>query len=153
MAIEFGSFVGNINNGIYSIPFLNTIFSSVLYTSIILTILLIIILLVIQPEDNSSELIKIFLYTFITNVIIFSVHSSIVSNKYKEHYSDKKSYDFISGINDKTGGAIYADETIKVIPQIKNDADSDSDSDSDKNYEEPKVKSISDMLDDVEKKL
>ena len=149
MAIEFGSFIGNINNGIYSVPFLNVIFSSVLYTSIILSILLIVILLTIQPpEDSSFELFKIFVYTFITNIIIFSVHSSIVSNNYKEQYEDKKSYELMDNINDKTGGAaIYAEDTIKVMPQFKS---SEAESDNEDREEEIKVKSISDMLDNME---
>jgi hypothetical protein len=149
MAIEFGSFIGNINNGIYSVPFLNVIFSSILYTSIILSILLIFILLTIQPpEDSSFELFKIFVYTFITNIIIFSVHSSIVSNNYKEQYEDKKSYELMDNINDKMGGsAIYAEDTIKVMPQFKN---SEAESDNEDREEEIKVKSISDMLDNME---
>jgi hypothetical protein len=153
MAIEFGSFVGNINNGIYSVPLLNMIFSSVVYTSIILSILLIVILLVIQPmEDNSFELFKIFVYTSITNLVIFSVHSSIVSNKYKEQYSSDKSYDLINDINDKTGGAIYASDTIKVVPSFK--SSDDSELEMEEVYEEtPKIASISDMLDDVEKHI
>jgi predicted outer membrane repeat protein len=152
MAIEFGSFIGNINNGIYSVPFLNMIFTSVLYTSIILSILLIVILLVIQPlEDSSFELFKIFVYTLITNIIIFSVHSSIVSNKYKEQYSADKSYDFINNINDKTGGAIYAEDTIKVVPQFKSYENAELNMEA--VYDEPKVETISDMLDDIEKKI
>jgi len=152
MAIEFGSFIGNINNGIHSVPFLNVIFSSILYTSIILSILLIVILLVIQPsEDSSFELFKIFVYTFITNIIVFSVHSSILSNKYKDQYANDKSYDFINDINDKTGGAIYAEDTIKVVPQFKS-VDDDTDLEME-DVSEPQNKTISDMLDDVEKKL
>jgi len=152
MAIEFSSFIGNINNGIHSVPFLNVIFSSILYTSIILSILLVVILLVIQPsEDSSFELFKIFVYTFITNIIIFSVHSSIVSNKYKEQYAADKSLDFINNINDKTGGAIYAEDTIKVVPQFKS-VDDDTDLEME-DVSEPQNKTISDMLDDVEKKL
>ena len=149
MAIEFGAFVGNINNSIYSVPLLNMVFSSILYTSIILSILLIVILLVIQPnEDSSFELFKICVYTFVTNLVIFSVHSSIVSNKYKEQYSADKSYDLINDINDKTGGAIYASETIKVVPQLKV-PDDIPDLDMEE-VNEPQVKTISDMLDDVE---
>jgi hypothetical protein len=122
MAIEFSSVFGTISNGIYSIPFMNTILSSVLYTSIILSILLIIVIMFIYPgKKNSSSwvLVKLFIYLTIANVVVLSAHHSIMNNKYKERDSNDDSVKFIDNISKRGGNVVYANDSVQVIPRFE----------------------------------
>lgn len=149
MAIEFNSFTNNIFNSIYSIPLLNGIFSSILYTSIILTIILIIILLAIYPCEKDTPpwiLLRIFLYLVVANTLVFSVHHSIISNKYEEKYSNDESGKFITNINRKGGNSIYNKESIEVKPNF---AEYEISDEVEQPQDNPKL-TISDILDSVE---
>jgi hypothetical protein len=123
MTIEFSSFFGNINGGITSLPIVGSILSSVVYTSIILSIILIIVITCILPFKQgtpSALIMKAFIYTFILNAVVFTLHSSTVANRYKEKYTDANDDVFINNINRK-GGGIYDDDNVKVIPNFKKD--------------------------------
>lgn len=161
MAIEFSSFLGNINNTIYSMPFLNCILSSVVYTSIILSILIIIMVLFIYPCKKDTPgwvLVKLFIYIFAINTIIFSARYSMMSNQINEKSNDESSSNFITNINRRGGSNVYNNESIKVVPNFSEhrQVEDDSEYNEHKKEERPisnKVITASDMLDDVEKLL
>lgn len=153
MAIEFSSFIGNIHNSIYSVPILHTILSNVIYTSIVLSIILIILLLVIYPcksDTPSWVMLKVFTYLVIVNTIVFSVHRSVLSNKYKEESSFKDNENIYNNINKVGGVGIYDEENIKVVPTFSNQNDSCAEQSQSYHHNENKEVTVSDILDDVE---
>lgn len=154
MAIEFSSFLGDVNNTIYSIPVFNTILSNVVYTSIILSIILLIIIIFIYPSDDmtTSSMIKLFIYIFIANTVVFASYNSFISNKYKEKYMDHSSDQFMTNINKKGGNTVYADENIKVTPKFAN-TDVRIYNEENEHKEDYKNATTSDILDDLEQTI
>ena len=153
MSIEFSELLNTINNKLYAIPILSTILSNVVYTSITLSILLIIILIFIYPcaEDTSSwAFAKLFIYLFIANTVVFSIHYSIMSNKYKEKIVEKNSSDFITNIN-RRGGAVYDKDTIRVVPKFETRIEDQIEDDAESVKNEPLT--VSELLDNVENNL
>lgn len=132
MAIEFSSFLGNINKSIQSIPFLNVVLSSVIYTSIILSILVIIVMLFIYPQEHTPGwiLVKVFIYIVILNTIVFSAHHAIIKDIYKDTAETKKSEEFMTNINNHKIGGIYQADNIRVVPKFEDHEDRDIDLDS-----------------------
>lgn len=119
MSIHFSEFINDVNSSIYNIPIFNTILSSVVYSSIILSILVIVLLIFVYPADGipSWVLVKMFIYLFIINTMIFSAHYSVMSSKCKEKSNNSKSEEFINNIN-RRGGA-YDKDNIQVLPNFK----------------------------------
>ena len=152
MAIEFSSCLNGINNSIYNIPFLNNVFSSIIYTSIVLSILIIILIIFIYPckkDTPSWILVKLFIYLFTVNAIIFSAQHSMTLNNYKEKSSDVKSDEFITNIN-KRGGNIYNKENIKVVPNF-NEREQIEEDHIEEEINNNKELNVGDMLDAVER--
>lgn len=150
MAIHFSEFLSDINSSIYNIPIFNTILSSVVYSSIILSILVIVMLIFVYPSDGipSSVLVKMFVYLFVVNTLIFSAHYSVMSSKYKEKSSINKSDEFITNIN-RRGGA-YDKDNIKVMPNFMSQEKLDRDTEPET---ESEPQTVNDMLMSVEKTL
>jgi hypothetical protein len=123
MQIEFNSVIGSINNTIYSIPFLHTILSNVIYTSIILSILLIIVMVLILPSGDMSPWMigKMFFYLTIVNTIILSSYNSVISNKYKEQMISSDNTQFINNVTHGGNRVIYESDSVKVTPNFKHE--------------------------------
>lgn len=159
--IEFSSVIKWINNSIYAVPFFNTILSNVIYTAIVLSILLIIILVAIYPCKNGTTgwiFVKLFLYLTIINAAILSAYQSVISNKYKDKYSETASNDFMNTINNKSGGTIYAEMHKKVMPDFKDRRDSSEDDHNGHDYKhnhnnDDEGRNATEMLDDIDKRL
>ena len=153
--IEFNSLINSIQNNIHGIPFFNGILSNIVYVSITLSILLIIMILFIYPCKETTPawvLAKLFVYLSITNLIIFSMHNSIMKNKYSEKFSSETSEKFINNINSRGGSAsIYNSENIKVVPTFKEIDSDEIDGTNETSNEINKGLTVSDILDDVER--
>ncbi len=152
MAIEIGSFFGGICNSFYFATGLNNIFISITYTSILLSGIIILIIMLIYPCKKNTplwRLLKVFLYISTASVIILSIHSSFMKNKYKETYLNSNVDKFMDNIH---GGAFYTDDKIKVKPHFESSSRFEDDTESQiKN--EPRNHSLSEIIDDIESKI
>ena len=153
--LEFNNIITNLNNGIHSTPILKTILSNVIYTSIILSIILIIVILFIYPpkDDSGWVLIKLLIYLSIANTIILSSYQSNIMNKYKEKYMNDTNTNFITNINNKSGGSIYHDQNVKVIPNFKKSDEIDEIEENNNTDDDNVEISAANILDDVERKI
>jgi hypothetical protein len=154
MPIEFNSILGNINNSIYSIPLLNTIFSNVFYTSIILSILLLVVLILVFPSDELSPwvLTKMFFYLTVINTLILSTYNSVISNKYKSKLMDDNNDKFINTVTGAGTRVIYAEDAIKVTPNFDHSHESYEESQPSLPMESSDL-SPTNMLDMLEKQI
>lgn len=150
MAIEINSFFGGICNSIYSATGLNYIFSSVLYTSLVLSVIIILMILLLYPAKRGSPawlILKLFLYILMAITIVFSIHNSFIRNNYKEKYLNNNVSSLMDNIHG--GGLVYGNDKIKVQPNLESYPEDHS---NEEDFDE-KPLSLSEMIDDLEKKI
>jgi hypothetical protein len=156
MAIEINSFFGGICNSIYSATGLNHIFSSVLYTSIMLSITIILVIMLLYPGKKGTPvwvIFKLFLYIMMIITVVFSIHNSFIKNNYKEKYLNSNVSDLMDNIH---GGRMYNDEKISVQPHLdsyKIGGEIDELDEINENSPDGKRLSLSEMIDDLERKV
>jgi hypothetical protein len=136
MSIEFNSLFVDVQSSIYSVSFVNYIFSNLIYTSIILSIILLIIVIFLYPQDGSesASTVRLFIYIFIATTITFSLYNGFLNNKFKEKYHDSNHETLISKINKAGGNSAYSSDAIKINPNFKSSHSYDTYEDSN-NYD------------------
>lgn len=75
-----------INDFLFNNSLLNKIFGNILFVSILIVIIIILIIYNLSYYENN--IIKIFIYCFISTISILLIHNNIIKNEY---FNDRKS--------------------------------------------------------------
>jgi hypothetical protein len=123
MPIDLYSSVNKVSHFAFGSTLLNSLFSNTVVTALIITFIMVLAVMILYPARSGTpimEVVKMFIYMFIFNLIVIFVHDGVIKYVIKEQYQDKDSNELMQGTNISGRNPVYGQNYVSVDPSAYN---------------------------------
>jgi hypothetical protein len=123
MPIDFYSSIKKTSQWAFNSPLLNNLLGSSIFVSLLISFIMVLIIMIMYPAKSGSSItivLKMFLYMFMSSLIVIFLHDGIIKYMFEEQMDTKKMDSMMMGttIDDREKFALYNSDRNMVKPTL-----------------------------------
>jgi hypothetical protein len=121
MPIDLGSSIKKTSQWAFESSFLNSVLGSSLFVGLVIAFIMILLIMVMYPSKPGtpfSVLCKMFIYMFLSSMLVIFLHDGVIKYMYDEQNKDNFNEEFINGTESTERDPTYTQKSIQPIGNI-----------------------------------